>query len=171
MHRVEVMGFAATEDEAIPLLLLRSSEEGDRLLPIGIGPSELNAIASRLAGITPERPMTHDLLTDIVEQMGAVVAYVAITELCDSAFHAAITLSTAAGELDVDARPSDAIALAVRTDAPIFASEQVMDECSVVVESSGDPEDAIEKFRTFLETISPSDFVGPGDPTPGTPDE
>jgi uncharacterized protein len=167
MHRLEVAGFAMTNDGGTPLVLLRSAE-GERLLPIGIGPVELSAIATRLAGLEPERPLTHDLLKDIVEQIGAFVACVEITELHDSVFRAAITLSTGDGEVDVDARPSDAIALAVRTDAPIFASDQVMDEGSVAFEPAPDPEQAMEEFREFLESVSPSEF---GDSDGSTPTE
>lgn len=163
MHRLEVMGFAVTEDGGGPLLLLRA-EDGGRLLPIGIGGAELLAITTCLEGARPERPLTHDLLATLIQGMGAEVTQVAITELRDEAFRAAISLETAAGPVDVDARPSDAIALAVRTDAPIFASDQVMEDASVDL-GLEDSDATVERFRAFLEDVSPDDFgahEGPG---------
>jgi bifunctional DNase/RNase len=153
------MGFGNTTDGGNPLLLLRT-EEGERVLPIGIGPVELAAIVARLAGTEFPRPMTHDLLTRIVQETGAAVSRVEITELRDDAFVAAITLATGAREVDVDARPSDAIALALRTDAPIFASDAVIDEASVLIEDIVEDEDAVvDEFRAFLDEIDPSDFA------------
>ena len=160
MHRLEVMGFGRTADGGAPLLLLRT-EEGERVLPIGIGPIELTAIVARLAGTEFPRPMTHDLLTRIVRETGAEVSRVEITELRDDAFIAAITLATGAREVDVDARPSDAIALALRTDAPIFASDAVIADASVLLESIvEDPDAVVDEFRAFLDEVDPSDFAG-----------
>jgi hypothetical protein len=109
--------------------------------------------------------MTHDLLSTIVHEIGAEVTQVEITELRDSAFHALITLATPSGAVGVDARPSDAIALAVRADAPIFASDQVIEEGSVELPDEPEqvveefPEQVVEEFRAFLDEVSPDEFA------------
>lgn len=157
MHRLELIGFTLPRAEGT-LLLLRT-EDGKRVVPIGIGSTEAIAIATRLGGVEPARPMTHDLLSTFVAHMGAQVAQVEITELRDQAFHALITLATAAGEVGIDARPSDAIALAVRTDAPIFASDQVVEEGSVEIPDDEDPDQVLDEFRSFLDDVSPADFA------------
>lgn len=170
MRRLELAGIGTTRVGDVPVLILRA-ESDDRVIPVQLAPAELEAFAAELQGVRPERPMTHDLITDIVHRMGASVSQVAITEIRDDAFHALITLVTPSGEVEVDARPSDAIALAVRVNAPIFATDQVVDEGSVLVEfedADEDPDEAVDRFRRFLDAVSPEDFADrePGDAGP-----
>lgn len=172
MRRLELTGIGATRVGNVPVIILRTEGE-DRVIPIQVGPLELMAIASELQGETPARPTTHDLLTTIVRELAAEVTQVAITEVHDEALHALVTLTTPSGVIDVDARPSDAIALAVRAHAPIFASEEVVDEASVEIErdesqddavaDATDPRETIARFRAFLDVVDPEDFAAPAD--------
>jgi bifunctional DNase/RNase len=116
-----------------PIVLLRTSD-GRRVLPIWIGSGEANAILTKLKGSDPPRPMTHDLLQSLVDLVGASVLRVAVTELRDNTYYAMITLRINGEDVELDSRPSDAIALAVRADAPIFAAEDVIEESAVEAE-------------------------------------
>lgn len=135
-------------------MLLRE-EDGTRYLPIWIGAVEASAIAFQQQGIESARPLTHDLLRDVVQALGARLEAVHITELRDDIFYAELRLS---GGVTVSARPSDAIALALRCDAEILGADAVLD--AVGVEIPDDPEDEVERFREFLDQISPEDFAG-----------
>lgn len=146
-----------------PVIILRPLEEhasGKRLVPIWIGQYEATAILLALQDISPPRPMTHDLLKSVVETLGAELVRVEITRVEGGTFYAVIVLSGPGGSVrEIDARPSDSIALAVRTDAPIFMSEQVLQEAAVI-EVSDDEDEQVERFRTFLEGVDPGDFKG-----------
>jgi uncharacterized protein len=126
----------------------------DRYLPIWIGPWEANAIAMRLQGVVPERPLTHDLFASTLEELGATVREVLIADLAEETFHALLTLE-ADGELhEIDARPSDALALAIRVGAPVYAAEEVLDRAGVLP----DPEEEIDEerlsvFRDFVNSL------------------
>jgi len=142
-----------------PIVLLKTVE-GSRFLPIWIGHAEAAAILMRLQGADSPRPMTHDLITDVLAELRAEVARVTVTELRDNTFHALISLRTDAAEVEIDSRPSDAIAVAVRAGAPIFAADAVLDENAIEFEH--DPEDAdemVEKFKEFLDQVTPEDFA------------
>lgn len=146
-----------------PIVLLREST-GDRFLPIWVGAVEATAIAYAQQGITPPRPLTHDLVKDLLTALSAEVTLVTITELRDGVFFAQMDLSN--GE-QVSARPSDAIAIALRTNTPIVGAEAVLDEAGVEIpdpDLTGDeaPEETVEKFREFLDQVTPEDFAGPG---------
>ena len=105
--------------------------------------------------------MTHDLLNDLLEQLEAKCERVSVTELRDNTFYASITISVNGSEIEIDSRPSDAIALAVRCQAPIFAAEDVIDESSIEFEHEvEDQEEVVEKFKDFLDEVSPEDFAG-----------
>lgn len=130
MRRLELTGIGETRVGGVPIVILRTEGDG-RVIPIQVGPLELMAIVGELQGEHPARPMTHDLLTTIVREVGAEVTRVAITEVHDEALHARVTLATPAGVIDVDARPSDAIALASAVKAPIFVSEKVLEDSAV----------------------------------------
>ncbi|MDH4139405.1 MAG: bifunctional nuclease family protein [Coriobacteriia bacterium] len=148
-----------------PVIILRpvDDEPGHgRLLPIWIGHPEATAILLALQGMEPPRPMTHDLLQDVIVSSGLDVARVEIVRLEEGTFFAELTLEDSARTVVVDARPSDSIALAIRTGSPIFVSEDVLDEAAVDEESAvvGDAEEEIEQFRHFLESVDPSDFQG-----------
>lgn len=145
----------------VPILLLRESD-GVRYLPIWIGPNEATAIALALQGVEPQRPMTHDLLVLLLESLGAEVVRVDVTELVEGTFFANLILSQDDREVTISARPSDAIAIAARTDSPIFADRDLLDVAGVEIEEDGQ-EEQIEQFREFLEDITPEDF-GSGHP-------
>ncbi len=139
-----------------PIVLLREAG-GSRYLPIWIGAVEATAIAYALEGVTPQRPMTHDLLKTVSESLGATVARVIVTELRDSVYYADLILLRDDEEVTVSSRPSDAIALAARMGAPLFATPQVLDDAGIEIRDE-DEEAEIEKFREFLDHISPEDF-------------
>ena len=144
-----------------PIVLLKAVET-NRFLPIWIGHPEAAAILMKLQGSSTPRPMTHDLLTETLSELDATCTRVAITELRDNTFYAAITITTADGrEIEIDSRPSDALALAVRSGAPIFAAEDVVEESSIEFEHEDeDTDEVVEKFKEFLEDVSPEDFAG-----------
>jgi bifunctional DNase/RNase len=139
-----------------PIVLLRE-REGERYLPIWIGPMEATAIALALQGIVTARPMTHDLMKNVLEEIGVQVERIVITELKEGTFYATIQLAMNGSKHEVSSRPSDAIALAVRVNVPIFANEEVLTEASIVIKD--DEEQEVEKFREFLEQVSPEDFA------------
>jgi len=141
-----------------PIVLLKTME-GNKFLPIWIGHPEAAAILIKLQGTTLPRPMTHDLLTNLIGQFEAEIARITVTELKDSTFYAKLTLLKDGAEIDIDSRPSDALALAVRTEAPIFASTELIVENAIEFEREvDDTEEIIEGFRDFLEQVTPEDF-------------
>ena len=153
MVPVEVVGVRQhlVDDEIVVLLLDPAAE---LFVPILIGPMEASAIATAQAGIVPPRPMTHDLLKNVLSTLGVRLQRVEITELTDGVFHAALVLGTG---VRVDSRASDAIALAVRTGSPVMCSAEVVAVAGV--EASTKPsEQEVERFREFLDQISPEDF-------------
>jgi bifunctional DNase/RNase len=114
----------------------------------------------KLQGAETPRPMTHDLLNEVLEQMDAKCEQVAVTELRDNTFYAQITISMNGSQLEIDSRPSDALALAVRCEAPIFAAEDVIEESAIEFEHEvEDTEEVVEKFKDFLDNVSPEDFA------------
>ena len=139
-----------------PIVLLRE-REGERFLPIWIGAVEATAIAFALQGIVTPRPMTHDLLKNVIDQLAVRVDRIVITELKDSTFYAVIELVQNETRIEISSRPSDAIALAVRTNVPIFGAESVLDEASILIRD--DEEQEVEKFREFLDQVNPDDFA------------
>lgn len=155
MKRVEVLGVRVEMPSNQPIVLLREIE-GERYLPIWIGATEATAIAYVQQGVVPPRPLTHDLLKDVIDGVGRAVLDVRITRLDDGVFFAEIDLGDGTA---ISARPSDAIALALRTDSPIHVAEGVLDEAGVEIpDESEDEEDEVEKFREFLDQITPEDF-------------
>ncbi|MEI7793833.1 MAG: bifunctional nuclease family protein [Thermoleophilia bacterium] len=142
-----------------PIVLLKTVE-GNRFLPIWIGHAEASAILMTLQGTESPRPMTHDLLVNLVKELHAEVARVTISELRDATFHAMIRLSTSGEDVEIDCRPSDAIAMAVRTGAPIYAVDAVLDENAIEFEHEPeDDDDMVEKFKEFLDQVTPEDFA------------
>lgn len=137
---------------------------GTRFLPIWIGAVEATAIAYAVEGLVPQRPLTHDLLRLVAEGLGGTVARVVVTELRDAVFYADLVFERDGEEVHISARPSDAIALAARTGAPIFASPEVIEDAGIEIRDE-DEESEIEKFREFLDDLTPDDFVGPEGPT------
>ncbi len=150
-----------------PIVLLKTME-GNKFLPIWIGHPEAAAILIKLQGTELPRPMTHDLLTSILGSFHAEVTRITVTELKESTFYATLTLNREGSEIEIDSRPSDALALAVRTEAPIFAATELINENAIEFEREvDDTEEIVESFRDFLESVSPDDFVG----AEATPDE
>ena len=142
-----------------PIVLLKTVE-GNRFLPIWIGHAEASAILMTLQDTQSPRPMTHDLLVNLVKELHAEVARVTISELRDATFHAMIRLSTSGEDVEIDCRPSDAIAMAVRTGAPIYAVDAVLDENAIEFEHEPeDDDDMVEKFKEFLDQVTPEDFA------------
>jgi uncharacterized protein len=141
-----------------PIVLLRETEGEHRVLPIFIGAVEATAIAFALQGVVTQRPMTHDLMRDLLMELGIGVERIVITELRDGTFYAEIEMASNGSSHTVSSRPSDAIALAARLGTPIFANESVLDEAAVVVNDDEDEEE-VEKFREFLEGVNPEDFA------------
>jgi len=145
-----------------PVIILRPVDESHaegRLVPIWIGQAEATAILLALQGITPPRPMTHDLLASVIGQMGATLSRVEITRIEGGTFYANLIVADENGaEREIDARPSDSIALAVRTGSPIYLSERVLEEAAVIEVAEEDEEDEVERFRAFLDHVDPSDF-------------
>jgi bifunctional DNase/RNase len=139
-----------------PIVLLKEAQ-GDRYLPIWIGAVEATAIAFALQGVQTPRPMTHDLLRDIMQETQIHVERILISELVDQTFYAVIRMSLDGRTAEVSSRPSDAIALAVRIDAPIFAAEEVLEQAGI--ELRDEEETEVQKFREFLDQVSPEDFA------------
>lgn len=154
---VELVGVRIELPTNQPIVLLREVA-GSRYLPIWIGAVEATAIAFALEGVEPDRPLTHDLLQLVTDSLGVTVVSVTVTELRDGIFFADLALERNDGEsVVISARPSDAIALAARTQAPLFASSGVLDEAGVEIRDEGQ-EDEVARFRAFLEGINPEDF-------------
>jgi bifunctional DNase/RNase len=141
-----------------PIVLLKTAE-GNKFLPIWIGHPEAAAILMKLQGAATPRPMTHDLVTDMLAHLEARVIRIAVTELRENTFYALITVAMDGTEIEIDSRPSDAIALAVRADAPIFAADAVIEESAIEFEHEDVNEDeVVEEFKKFLEDVKPEDF-------------
>ena len=129
---------------------------GQRLIPIWIGINEGNAIGLKLQGEQLPRPMTHDLMSNMLETLSVKVERVVVTDLKDGTYYAAITLLQGVRRFDVDSRPSDAMALAVRTSTPIFVDEKVLKKCPVIMKPIS--EDEVEKFKKNMQNLKPEDF-------------
>ncbi|MEP6852548.1 MAG: bifunctional nuclease family protein [bacterium] len=178
MQPVHVVGVRVELPANQPVVLLKETE-GTRYLPIWIGAVEASAIAFHQQGVQSARPLTHDLLRDVVSALRASLSEVRITELRDDTFFAELVF---ADGTSVSARPSDAIALALRTESAIFADDTVLASAGIVIDEN-DSEDGettgalgetgpasereVEEFREFLDTISPEDFAGGTDTEPG----
>jgi bifunctional DNase/RNase len=143
-----------------PIVLLKTAD-GNKFLPIWIGHPEAAAILMKLQGASTPRPMTHDLLTDMLSQLEARVIRITVTELRDSTFYASITIQQDGSEIEVDSRPSDAIALAVRAEAPIFADDRVIEESAIEFAEGEEvnEEEIVDEFRRFLDQVTPDEFA------------
>jgi bifunctional DNase/RNase len=142
-----------------PIVLLKTADS-NKFLPIWIGHPEAAAILMRLQGASTPRPMTHDLMVDVLGELEVRCVQVAVTELRDNTFFASITLAVNGREIEVDSRPSDALALAVRAGAPIYAAEEVIAESAIEFEHDvEDTEQVVDRFKEFLDEVSPEDFA------------
>ncbi len=138
-----------------PIVLLRE-RDGERYLPIWIGAAEATAIAYAQQGVKPPRPLTHDLLKNVIEGLGHTLTRVRIDELKDNIFYATLVID---GTTEISSRSSDAIALALRSGAEIVASEDLLEVAGVAI--APDEEDEVEKFKEFLDHVTPEDFDNP----------
>ncbi len=155
LFQMEVKGLMLDPTSNVPIVVLKQ-EGGKEFLPIWIGVFEANAIALKLEGVQPPRPMTHDLMARLVGSLEAKVKEIVISDLQESTFHARILLHAGDEEISVDARPSDAIALALRVDAPIFVAEHVFEKAK-----AADLADRLtdeEKLKKWLQEVEPEDL-------------
>ncbi|AUH68923.1 bifunctional nuclease family protein [Gordonia sp. PS3] len=167
MGEMRVVGIRVEPPQNQPVLLLREVS-GARYLPIWIGQSEAASIALQQRGVEPPRPLTHDLVVNLCEAFGRSLQQVRIVDMQEGTFYAEMVFD---GEVVVEARPSDAIAVAMRCGAPIIAADDVLDDAGMLMpDEDGEPsaeaadgasEDEVEAFREFLDQVSPEDFLGP----------
>jgi bifunctional DNase/RNase len=153
VREVEVVGVRVEVPSNQPIVLLREAA-GERYLPIWIGAVEATAIAFAQQGVVPPRPLTHDLLKDVLDATGNALAEVRITEVNDGIFYATLVLGSG---VEVSARPSDSIALALRTGTRIVCAEEILDDAGIAVPD--EREEEVEKFREFLDQVTPEDFA------------
>jgi bifunctional DNase/RNase len=162
---MELLGVRLELPANAPVVLLREQAGERRVLPIYIGPEEARAIALALEGISTPRPMTHDLLRDVLGAVEVAVVSITVTELRESTFFAELELQADGRTVRVSSRPSDAVALAVRVAAPIFAAESVLAEAAMPAPEEGEDEDPaqqeeiVESFREFIDQVNPEDFA------------
>lgn len=158
MIELELVGVRVELPHNQPIVLLKETT-GDRFLPIWIGAVEATSIAFALQGVETARPMTHDLMKDLLDALAVSVQRIVVTELKDGTFYAEILMGGPEGEVRVSSRPSDAIALAVRAGIPVFAEEGVLDEAGILIDDADESENEVEKFKEFLDTVTPEDFA------------
>ena len=162
MVPLELVGVRVEVPANTPMVLLREQTGRHRLLPIYIGTAEATSIHYALEGVTPPRPLTHDLFIQALTELGVGVTQVVVTEMRDHTYFAELHLRRGEGEVTVlSSRPSDAIALAVRVSAPLFASEELLDEVGQepTPEPEEEAEEIIDEFRDFIERVNPDDFA------------
>ena len=154
LRLVEVVGVRVEMPSNQPIVLLKEVD-GIRYLPIWVGAAEATAIAFAQQGLTPPRPLTHDLIKNILDTLGTTVESVQVTHLTEGVFFSKILLEEG---IEVSARPSDAIALALRTGSPIYGTEEIFNSAGIEIPDQAD--DQVEAFREFLDQINPEDFLG-----------
>jgi bifunctional DNase/RNase len=160
MVEMELVGVRVELPTNTPIVLLREIEGERRMLPIFIGPPEATAIAFALEQVPTPRPMTHDLMKNLLDELGVTLQRIVVTDLQDSTFFAELHLVQGGDTHLLSSRPSDAIALAARTGTPIFAEESVLDEVGYAVREETQPEEeVVEEFKQFLDEINPDDFA------------
>ena len=166
MIEMELVGVRVELPSNVPIVMLQEQQGDNRMLPILVGQAEATAIAFGMDNVVTPRPMTHDLLKILLDELEATLERVVVTELRERTFYAELHVAGATGELVISSRPSDAIALAVRTGTPIFANESVLDdagfiddEVATVPETEDDPDQMVADFRKFIEQVNPDDFA------------
>ena len=157
MLEMKVKGLAVDQSSNVPIVILEDLAK-ERAIPIWIGLFEAQAIAMKMNDVSLPRPMTHDLIKNILKEVQATVSRIVINDIEDKAFFAVILLSIAGNEVSIDSRPSDAIALALRVDAPIFVAKKVLDETRSIDLTDPRLEDDKEKWKEWLEDLRPEDF-------------
>jgi len=160
MVEMELVGGRVELPTNTPIVLLREAGGDRRMLPIFIGPPEATAIAFALEQVATPRPMTHDLLKNLLDELGVTLERVVVTDLQDSTFFAELHLVQGTETHLLSSRPSDAIALAARTGSPIYAEEEVLDQVGYAVQEEAQPEEeVVEEFRRFIDDVDPEDFA------------
>jgi bifunctional DNase/RNase len=157
---LELIGVRVEVPANTPMVLLRELQDRHRLLPIYIGSPEASAIHYALEGLEPPRPLTHDLFIQTVTALGATIDRIVVTEMRDRTYYAELHLTQGESTQVISCRPSDAIALAVRCNAPLFANEALLDEVGQEPpdEPEDDAEEIIDEFKDFIENVNPEDF-------------
>ena len=162
MHEMVIYGVSFDLVGKQPIVLLKTAD-GNKFLPISIGHPEAAAILMKLQSQAAPRPMTHDLMSELLEQLEAQVVRITVTELRENTFYAQITVQQEGREIEVDSRPSDAIALAIRDQAPILAADRVIEESAIEFEGEDVDQEQLEaevaKFKHFLDEVTPEDFA------------
>ena len=157
---MEVIGVRVEMPSNQPIVLLKEID-GSRFLPIWVGAVEATAIAFAQQGVEPPRPLTHDLMNNVIELLDATLTAVHITEIKEGVFYATMLLrGSDGGQLTLSARPSDAIAVAIRSHSNILATQELLDEIGIEIPQGEGENQEVEKFREFLDQINPEDFVG-----------
>ena len=139
-------------------VVILKEKDADRYLPIWIGPAEADAIALRLQDVTVARPLTHDLMRSVIDALGAAVEYIIVNDLSNDTFFARIMLQVNGKSLEIDSRPSDALALAVRSQVPIFADEAVLEKAGVKLDQEGQPLDSATGGPETAKAVSPEEL-------------
>lgn len=162
---MELVGVRVEVPDNTPVLVLREQQGRKRVLPIMIGNPEASSIHFAIEGVKSPRPMTHDLFVDVLASLGATLVRVVVTEVREHTYFAELFLQTATGLRTISSRPSDALALAARTGAEIFASEELLDavgqdaSLAAALDADGEDESILDEFRDFIDNISPDDFT------------
>ncbi|HZA79360.1 MAG TPA: bifunctional nuclease family protein [Acidimicrobiales bacterium] len=165
MKPVDVLALDLEITSRSPVVLLREQDAPYRVLPIFVGGYEALAIMLALRGMSPPRPLTHDLFVALIDCCDAHVDHVEVTAVHEGTFLAKLALESPSGERSLDSRPSDAIALALRVNAPLFASEAVLDEAGAIISDTTDRDDIdeeVSRFGAFLDQVDPAQFKGGG---------
>ncbi|CAB4584143.1 unannotated protein [freshwater metagenome] len=161
MIALEVVGVRVEMPSNQPIVLLKHID-GTQFLPIWVGAVEATAIAFAQQGVEPPRPLTHDLMKDLLDGLGGILSAVHITKVEEGIFHANLIIHNEEGrKIEISARPSDAIALALRTDTAIWTTQELMDEAGIDIPEPGPTvaNEEVEKFKEFLDQINPEDFL------------
>jgi bifunctional DNase/RNase len=166
MQEVVVYGVSFDMVGKQPIVLLKTAH-ANRFLPIWIGHPEASAILAKLQESETPRPMTHDLFTTALHDLGGEVVRISVTEMREGTFYARILIERGSEEIELDARPSDAIALALRSKAPIFVADDVIEASAILMEDeeageASEPEQIVEDFKRFLDDVRPEDFGAEG---------
>jgi len=157
---MEVVGVRVEMPSNQPIVLLKEID-GSRFVPLWVGTVEATAIAFAQQGVEPPRPLTHDLMNNLLDLLDATLTAVHLTEIKDGIFFATMLVrDSSGGQLTISARPSDAIALAVRSHSNILATQELLDEVGIQIPQGDGENQEVEKFREFLDQINPEDFVG-----------
>ena len=159
MVEMELLGVRVELPTNTPIVLLREREGDARVLPIFIGGPEATAIAMALEGMSTPRPMTHDLMQGILDELGVTLERIVVTELREGTFFAELHLRRGDATHQVSSRPSDAIALAVRAGASIYAEESVLADAAQTEDAPAAPDEVVKQFREFIDNVNPEDFA------------